>query len=109
MFKAVDLAAYDFWKTLEPFLSSCRIKSMPKKLRDYFFDLDVQIVTHLSWSKNSPVIKAVKMLLKPKDSDTGNDYEPLVNHIQKDENEDKMSQSYKTFFNRVLRNAAASI
>ena len=58
----VGLYAYDLWRTLESFLTFD--PRMPRKLKEHFLDLERQIVQHLSWKPNSPVIKTVLKILK---------------------------------------------
>ena len=43
---------------------------MPRKLREHFLDLERQLVQHLIWKKDTPVVKAIDAMIEKQNKES---------------------------------------
>lgn len=54
LLRTLNLEAFQFWRTFEPFLTVNA--TMPLKLKDHFKNLEFEVIQHTSWQKGSKVV-----------------------------------------------------
>ena len=87
---------------------------MPRKLREHFLDLERQLVQHLIWKKDTPVVKHIEDMIEKQnkdqqgilDNNSDNIGETFAQMERRKEQEEKSLRPLKVFFNRVLQMAA---
>ena len=58
MLSLLALPAYDLWVTFQTF--STLDPTLPRQLREHFFDIERQLVLHLIWRKDTIIVKKLQ-------------------------------------------------
>lgn len=67
----VGLYPFDLWRIMTSFMKFD--PQMPKKLVNHFREVEVRIVSHLSWKHGSPVVNIIKDLSRGSGINAKND------------------------------------